>query len=472
MRKNTKRLLAGSVAVILLGGLYAGIMHLPDPEDSSEPQSVELISIDTSKLSQVHVTIGTEEYTIQCSHTDNKTAYSMAGTDQADYSDSLLQELAEQACSVSGQLIAENCDDLSEYGLSDSNNTVEITDTDNKTTILTLGLSNDVLGGTYCRAGDSNTVYLLDSNTVEALSQKQSYYRNLTVLGSYYSLSSELQSLRIDSMADGSVVSIQARDASSDRDAISEHDTEFMFTQPISCDADDNTLSTGVLSDLQDALTAQAIVEDDPADLGKYGLEQPAARLHITTSNLDATVLVGDTDDDGGIYVMKEGGSTVFLSNASSFEFLKEDWNNWRSTNLMPCALSELSRITVKQADSTHTAVITHTKDDDGKTDDTATLDGKDMTDDALQQLYLAVSSVNYTRLLEEPEDKQPEVTVTLTMTDGSTRSLAFAKGGSREYLVRVDNGTFSYGVGQDDLTSILDALTTGSEDSDKQNDE
>ena len=81
----------------------------------------------------------------------------------------------------------------------------------------------------------------------------------------------------------------------------------------------------------------------------------------------------------------------------------------------------------------------------------------------ALQQLYLAVSSVNFIRLVEEPEDQHPEVTVTLTMTDGSVRSLAFAKGGSREYLVRVNNGTFSYGVGQDDLTSILDALTTGS---------
>ena len=135
----------------------------------------------------------------------------------------------------------------------------------------------------------------------------------------------------------------------------------------------------------------------------------------------------------------------------------------------MPCALGELSSITVKQGDTTHAVAITHIEDDEGETEDTATLDGADMTDDALQQLYLAVSSVNYVRLLEQPEDKQPEVTVTLTMTDGSARSLAFAKGGSREYLVRVNNGTFSYGVGQDDLTSILDALTTGSAEEDSE---
>ena len=60
-------------------------------------------------------------------------------------------------------------------------------------------------------------------------------------------------------------------------------------------------------------------------------------------------------------------------------------------------------------------------------------------------------------------------MTVTLTMTDGSGRSLAFAKGGSREDLVRVNKGTFRYGVGQDDLTSILDALTTGSTEEDSE---
>ena len=470
MRKNTKRLIAGSLAVVILGGIYAGVIHLPEQEDTGR-ESVSLVSMETSDLSQVHVTMGEEEYTIQCSHTDDKTTCSMAGTDAADYSESLLQELTDQVCSISGQLIAENCENLEDYGLSEEDNTgtVEITDTDDNTTVLTLGTSNEVLGGTYCRVGNGNTVYLLDSSTAEALTQEQSYYRNLTVLGSYYSLSSELQSLRIDAMADGTTVAIQARDTADMDEAVSGSYSEFVFTQPVSCDADDNALSTGVLSDLQDALTAQAIAEDNPADLGKYGLEQPTARLHITTSSLDATVLVGDTDEDGGIYLMKEGGSTVFLSSASSFGFLKEDWNNWRSTNLMPCALSELSRITVKQGDTTHTVAITHTEDDDGETEDTATLDGADMTDDALQQLYLAVSSVNFIRLVEEPEDKHPEVTVTLTMTDGSVRSLAFAKGGSREYLVRINNGTFSYGVGQDDLTSILDALTTGSAERDSE---
>lgn len=464
MRKNTKRLIAGGLAVIMLGVLYAVVMHLPQQQEDEERPSINLVSLDTSELRQVQVKTKDETYTVQCTHTDDKTTYAMAGTDAEDYSENLLQALAEQSCSISGQQIAEHVDNLDDYGLSDETQTIEITDIHDNRTILILGTSNDMLGGMYCRiAGDDPAVYLLDSDTAEALTQPQSHYRNLTVLGSYYSLSSELQSLHIDCMADGTAVTIQTRDTSGMDDDVTDNYSAFVFTQPISCDADDNKLSTGVLSDLQDALTAQAIVEDNPVDLDEYGLKNPTARLHLTTSSLDATVLVGNTDGDGGIYLMKEGGSTVFLSSASSFGFLQEDWNDWRSTNLLPCALRELSKITVEQADITHTVIITHTENEDGEIDNTATLDGADMTDDALQQLYLAVSSVNFIRLVEPPENKQPDVTVTLTMTDHSTRSLAFAKGGSREYLVSVNGSSFAYGVGQDDLTSILDALTTGS---------
>lgn len=473
MRKNTKRLVIGGIAVVILGGIYAGLTLLPEKADSdSETESVSLISMDTDDLASVHVSLESENYTLQLTHDDSGTAYTMSGGEEsADYSESLMQELMDSACSVSARLIEENCDDLSEYGFleNDSASTVEITDIDGKTTVLTFGLSSDILSGTYCIKDNSNTVYLLDSDTVSSLTQSQSYYRNLTVLGSYYSLSSELQSLRIDSMSDGSTVTIQARDISDmDSDAIDFY-SDYVFTAPISCDADDNTLSTGILSDLQDALTAQAIVEDNPSDLSKYGLDTPQAKIGITTNSLDAVVLVGNTDDDDGIYLMKEGGSTVFLSAASDFNFLKEDWNDWRSTNLMPCALTEIDSITVTEDDMVYEAVLTTVPEDEDTDEETitASLNGETMSDDALQQLYLAVSSVNYIRLLEEPETAEAEVTVILTMADGSKRSLAFAKGGSREYLVSVNDGGFAYGVQQDDLISILDALTTGTADDD-----
>lgn len=484
MRKNTKRLLLGLVAVAILGGIYAGLMHMPDEQDTSS-ETKTLVSLDTEKLSSVHVTLSSgDDYTLTSTTKNKKTTYAMSGSQDASaYSDSLMQNLCSTASSISGQVIETSCEDLSKYGLADSDSvsTVAITDTDGNTTTLHFGVSSDVVSGTYCSVDGKTDVYLVDSDTASALLEQESYYRNLTVLGSYYSLSSEVQSLTVDALADGTVLTIQARDTSGMDETTAKAYSDFVFTAPVSCDADDSALKNGLLSDLQTLLTAQSIAEDNPSDLSQYGLDKPVTRVHIKTNSIDATILIGSTtDDNSGRYVMKEGGSTVFISDASGCGFLNDTWSDWRSTNLMPFSLNEVSQITVTQDGTTHTVTVTQEtadadsqdaeSEDSSNTDSsdtssdvsqTAALDGETMSTEALQKLYAALDSVNYTRILDTPTQQQALASVTLTMTDGSTRSLSFAKGGSREYLVSVDGGAYTYGVQQDELTSITDALTT-----------
>lgn len=485
MRKNTKRLLLGLVAVAILGGVYAGLMHMPDEQDTSS-ESKTLVSADADALSSIHVALsGGDDYTLTSTTKNKKTTYTMSGTqDTSAYSDSLMQNLFSTASSISGTVVEESCSDLSKYGLADSDSvsTVAITDTDGKTTTLRFGVSSDVVSGTYCNIDGKTDVYLVDSDTASSLLEQESYYRNLTVLGSYYSLSSELQSLTVDALADGTVLTVQARDTSDMDETTAKAYSDFVFTAPESCDADDSELKNGLLSDLQTLLTAQSIAADNPSDLSPYGLDNPTARVHIKTNSMDATVLIGSaTDDNSGRYVMKEGGSTVFVSDASGCGFLSDDWSDWRSANLMPFSLNEVSQITVTQNGTTHAVAVTQESSDEDDADaesedssntdssdtdssevsQTAALDGETMSTEALQQLYAALDSVNYTRIVDAPTAQQAQATVTLTMTDGTTRSLSFAKGGSREYLVSVNGGAYAYGVQQDELSSITDALTT-----------
>ena len=472
MRKNTKRLLLGLVAVAILGGMYAGLLHMPDEQDTSS-ETKTLVSLDTEKLSSIHVTLSSgDDYTLTSTTKNKKTTYAMSGSQDASaYSDSLMQNLCSTASSISGQVIETSCEDLSKYGLADSNSvsTVAITDTDGNTTTLRFGVSSDVVSGTYCSIDGKTDVYLVDSDTASALLEQESYYRNLTVLGSYYSLSSELKNLTVDALADGTVLTVQARDTSNIDETTAKAYSDFIFTAPVSCDADDSELKNGLLSDLQTLLTAQSIAKDNPSDLSQYGLDKPTARVHIKTNSIDATVLIGSTtDDNSGRYVMKEGGSTVFISDASACGFLNDSWSDWRSTNLMPFSLSEVSQITVTQDGTTHTIAVTQEISDEdtdssssSDVSQTAALDGETMSTEALQQLYAALDSVNYTRILDTPTQQQALATVTLTMTDGSKHSLSFAKGGSREYLVSVDGGAYAYGVQQDELTSITSALKT-----------
>ncbi len=472
MRKNTRRLLAAVLAVAVLGGAYAALLLNPQQDETEDDSTtVALVSIDSDDLASVHVTLrdGSSDFTLNFTSDDTGTTYEMAsGETDADYSETLMQTLMSAASAVSAQLVEEDCDDLSKYSLSDSDevDTIVITDTDDNTVTITFGLVSDVLG-TYCTVDGGSDVYLMDTDSADALIQPQSYYRNLTVLGGYYSLSSEMTSLSFE-MRDGTAVAVSTRDTSDMTDDEADAYSSFIFTEPLSCDADDSAFTSAVLSDLQSGLTAESIVEDDPDDLSQYGLDDPI-EIHLTCSNLDATVLVGDTTDDDGIYLMLEGDSTVFLSSASYFDFLDEDWSDWRSTTLLPCAMTQVDSIVVTQDDTTNTVDFTQVEADENEDADedttTATLDGEDMTDDALEQFFLAITSVNYTRLVDDPEEADASITVTVTLTDGTVHTMSFTKGGSREYLVDLDGSGYVYGVHQDDVTSILESLTTGSSD-------
>ena len=171
MRKNTKRLLLGLVAVAILGGVYAGLMHMPDEQDTSS-ESKTLVSADADALSSIHVALsGGDDYTLTSTTKNKKTTYTMSGTqDTSAYSDSLMQNLFSTASSISGTVVEESCSDLSKYGLADSDSvsTVAITDTDGKTTTLRFGVSSDVVSGTYCNLDGKTDVYLVDSDTASS----------------------------------------------------------------------------------------------------------------------------------------------------------------------------------------------------------------------------------------------------------------------------------------------------------------
>lgn len=461
MKKTTRNLFIGLAAVAVLGAAYAVLQLSPEQEEAND--AVSLTALDSKQLARVHVTTrGGADFTMDCASDDSGITYAMSG-DEAEYSQTLMQQLLDAARAVSATPVQQSCDALADYGLSedDACDTVEITDTDGGTTTLRIGLANQLLGS-YCTKDGGDTVYLLDADTVTALTQPQSYYRNLTVLGSYYSLSSDLTGLIVDTPDGSNSFALTARDTSDMDDAVADAYSKFVFSQPQSCDADDTALTDGLLSPLQSGLTAQSIAADAPDDLTQYGLDDPV-RIHLTANNLDETVLVGGkTADETGIYVKTESGDTVYVCDASSFAFLDTDWNEWRSKTLVTCALQEMQTVTVQWDGATHTAQFTQTpadeNDEEDKDETTAALDGEDMDDDAMQQLFGAVTSVDYTRLVERPVSSEtPDAVVTVT-TDSAMHTMAFVKGGSREYLVSVDGGSYVYGVAQDDLHSILRA--------------
>ncbi|MGN1031531.1 MAG: DUF4340 domain-containing protein [Butyricicoccaceae bacterium] len=471
-----KKLIAAALAVAALGGVYAWLMLHPAAEEDADDEEQTILSIEESKLSRITVTpTEGDAFSIRIQQEDDSTVYTMDDS-KHDYDDTQMSALASAVCDLSGHAVETDSTNLDSYGLSAEDDPFSVTvqlDGDSTQTIL-LGKQNSALGGTYCRLDGSEDVYLLDEDTVEQLTADLMSYRQLLVAGGYYDLYSDAQSLTVSGPG-RKTLTIERRDTDSLREDAASSYSEFILTAPVQCDADDTVLSDGLLTGLQYALTAYDIVEDDPADLSQYGLDNPVT-VRVRTDNADFTVLIGKEDGDGGRYLMRKDGNTVFCSDESDFDFLDSDWSAWRSRKLLSFGLTELKCITFSDGKTTHRVNFTQTdeEDEDGETTRTTTskLDGETMSEDAMNALYTNYSAIRFTEALSDTPSRDADYTVTVERTDGTKSTIRFVKYASRTYAANVDGSSEWFAVSQDTLTTLQDCLTVGDTDDADETDE
>lgn len=457
-----KKLIAAALAVAVLGGLYAWLMLNPAAEEDEDAEQ-PILSLEKNELSALTVTpAGGTEFTIRLTQDGSTTVYTMSDSAH-DYDDTQMSELVSAVCELSGQKIESGSKRLDTYGLEKGGTSVRIRQKSGTSTLL-LGKENTALGGTYCRLDGSDDVYLLSTDTAAQLTADLISYRQLLVAGGYYDLYSDMDSLTI-SGSGRTAIAAGRRSMDGIREDAADAYSDFVFLQPVPCAADDSAFSDGLLTQLQYALTAQSIAEDDPSDLSRYGLDDPVS-IRIKTDNADFTILVGAADGDGGRYLMREGGSTVFISDASNLEFLDKDWRAYRSDVLLSFGRTELKRITLSEGDTLHRVDFSQTdeKDDDGDTlrTTTAKYNGTDMTDDAMDACYTNYSSIRFTEQLDGAPSGSPKYTASVELEDGTRHTVSFVKHGSRTYAANVDGGAEWFSVPQDTVTALLDSMTAG----------
>ena len=459
--KKHKKLLAAALAVAALGGLYAYLILHPAAEETDE-DDVSILSLDSSTLSAVTVTPSDgNAFTISLSQDGDTTVYAMSD-DAHDYDDTQMSALVGAVCDLSGYEVETGCTDLTAYGLADEDTKASIAVKGGTDSTILLGKENSALGGTYCRLDGSKDVYLVDADAAAQLTADLSDYRSLLVAGGYYDLYSDLDHLEIHT--DPVLVAERRSTDSIREDAVSAY-SEFVLLNPVSCSADDSAFSDDLLTQLQYALTAQSIAEDDPSDLSKYGLDDPVA-IRIRTDNADFRILVGDSDGSGGRYLMREGGSTVFISDASNLAFLDSDWRTYRSDELLSFGKTELKQISLSDGDTLHRVDFTQTdtEDEDGNVERTTTAkyNGTDMTEDAMDACYINYSAISFTEQLDGAPSGSPEYAAAIELEDGTRHTICFVKYASRTYAANVDGSDEWFAVSQDTVSALVNSMTAG----------
>lgn len=140
----------------------------------------------------------------------------------------------------------------------------------------------------------------------------------------------------------------------------------------------DDTLTSSLLNSAS-ALNSEATAEENPSDLGKYGLKSPLAEVTVKAGTGEKTLLIGDKSPiQGQTYCMEKNGTTVYLaadSNVSAFLNSAEDYIS-KTILEQPSEedMPKIEEISIDRTDLEYDIVLNYDKSSDDEDSKSGTL--------------------------------------------------------------------------------------------------
>ncbi len=191
MSKNVKALIAGVVALVVLGGGLAVFLVMnnsgsEEPTDTTEATEAADTVINAATGDTVlSVEVSNEDsfrvYQLTAATEEESAVYTIEGYEGITMSSTMLSTLINNLSGLSGTLVEENCADLSRYGLDQPRGTVTITYEDGTVFEAAIGQAYTIdTTKTYIAAG--NTVYLIKSSLVANYLEDRNHFVSATIL--------------------------------------------------------------------------------------------------------------------------------------------------------------------------------------------------------------------------------------------------------------------------------------------------
>lgn len=351
------------VVIALLGGAYYFISKNKKPADSTTNTSdtIKVLDYTTDKI--VQVTLENSEGTFVIGKKDTNWVLTSPSDFKAD--SSKLSSIVINALSViADKVVEEDAKNLSQYGLDKPVQiTLKLNDGTEKT--LQIGSMTPTKDGYYMKLKDSNKVYGVGTYTAEALLVKRLDMKDKTL----YTLKAE----------DIISVSMDRKGANVFK-AQKNGSTDWQMLAPIKGNM--NTSALGPMLDAFVGTTISEYVEENPSDLGKYGLANPAYVFDYATSSGKYRLLLGSEKEKGStIYAKLDGKNDVFVISESAYNFLDKPLKEIIEVFAYIVSIDQVNKIELTMDGQTNTFGLDTYKDKDGKTDtdkDKFTMNGKD----------------------------------------------------------------------------------------------
>ncbi|MBQ2972269.1 MAG: DUF4340 domain-containing protein [Ruminococcus sp.] len=331
----------------------------------------------------------------------------------------------------------------SDYGFDSPRATVKTTFTDGTSATIILGNQAPSNLGEYVMFGDSKTVYVVATDSVDGLLFSVLDLVDLTVNDSAAdTASSELESVTLSGTAYGDTIEIRPNE---DR-AI---DSSYVMISPKKMFISE-VEAANISGAIRGLYAQQAVcVNPSSAQLSEYGLSTPYAQISAIYPDTTVNIKASKPDDDS-VYIIADS-NIIYKIEASSVPWVYTTFDKLRPDVVINPNFSSISEIVVTDSSGTYdfdVKTVSETVDTtDGATETvdvtTATYNGKTLDEDNFYTFYQNLCNMqNAGNNVSAPSGK-PAITIKISYSTGrTTDTVEIYSTGNTKYIAKLNGET------------------------------
>ena len=474
-----KKLIIAAIVIALLAGITALVFLLPDseantdvsasPDASSAPvQTKYLINEKFSDLSYIRV-YDADGTLINTVLPDGNGDYTVEPKREGwNYDPDAVRASAINASTLSSlSTVAENPDDLSQYGLDAPAWRLEVRFGEGRDYTLQVGAPTALNNSYYCSTGDGN-VYAVGAYSISQLTRREMDYRTYEFFPDYFDTD------QMTYETNGEITYVRAVDPATDYEMLVRAATEeergelssgFFMEEPFEGLCTDDAVENKLIN-VAVAITVNGIFIDDPTDeqLSEYGFDAPREVWLKNVGGDEVHYYIGKTVGSNA-YVMVEGLDTILTAENVSDALFSVNYVDLLFKLLVTENVRDVAKVEFFTPEGEHTLELSYEEPtEENKTGTVSgTVDGKAISSQNASRLFAHVIAVQVYEAYDPDEvtlPARPAYRFVVTRTNGETVTLELYELNSRRYAAFLDGEETGFAVHRDVLTKISDAFT------------
>ncbi|MBQ4517745.1 MAG: DUF4340 domain-containing protein [Clostridia bacterium] len=437
-----------AVIALLSGGFY-WVLNF-DPEANKEPEatptyapSIVVTKIDRDSIQKVSIHNGSESYYV------NKHGSDWLLNDRTDIklSSSRISTMLYDCATVSAkEIIAEEADDLSVYGLDQTTRSITVECSDGSGYTIRIGNASIDNSICYLMLEGTKTVYAKTVSGCNSLILPMNELLDKTI----YSVSSEnLHTITIKRPDTENVRLVNKLVSEKDGEKL----YEWRMEEPLVKVANDYNINEQMIEKI--SILSAVDVIPFPDGSTDYGFANPAAVYSVSEHDSDKayTVTVGKKTEDGKTYLKLAGSQTVYTVESDSLSFLSLSYQQLVDSLVHIENIDDIAEIHIDGLGKSYHLTI-------NGADDTATyaINGKTVEEKKFKKAYQTVIGFSLSSFTKTPTNGAPEFTVKYTRKDGSKVTVECIPYDDRNYVTKV-NGEGNLIIRKKQVETMIEQL-------------